>query len=52
MVTLYIIDLLDNMDLFIMVPHSLNGNRMTQVGALYLVNSMNTCEKVVAVEVR
>ncbi|XP_051953783.1 protein NLRC5-like [Xyrauchen texanus] len=30
---------------------SLNGNRMTQVGALHLVNSMNTCEKVVAVEV-
>ncbi|KAA0715019.1 Protein NLRC5 [Triplophysa tibetana] len=30
---------------------SLNGNRMTQLGALHLVNSMNTCEKVVAVEV-
>ncbi|XP_051725489.1 NLR family, CARD domain containing 5 isoform X1 [Ctenopharyngodon idella] len=30
---------------------SLSGNRMTQVGALDLVNSMNTCEKVVAVEV-
>ncbi|XP_067276519.1 NLR family, CARD domain containing 5 [Pseudorasbora parva] len=30
---------------------SLCGNRMTQVGALDLVNSMNTCEKVVAVEV-
>ncbi|XP_051580190.1 protein NLRC5-like isoform X3 [Myxocyprinus asiaticus] len=30
---------------------SLNGNRMTQVGALHLVNSMNTCEKVVSVEV-
>ncbi|KAL1256905.1 hypothetical protein QQF64_012450 [Cirrhinus molitorella] len=30
---------------------SLNGNRITQVGALHLVNSMNTCEKVVAVEV-
>uniref|UniRef100_A0A9J7XGE3 NLR family CARD domain containing 5 n=1 Tax=Cyprinus carpio carpio TaxID=630221 RepID=A0A9J7XGE3_CYPCA len=30
---------------------SLNGNRMTQVGALHLVDSMNTCEKVIAVEV-
>ncbi|KAG1963850.1 NLR family, CARD domain containing 5 [Pimephales promelas] len=30
---------------------SISGNRMTQVGALDLVNSMNTCEKVVAVEV-
>lgn len=30
---------------------SLIGNRMTQIGALHLVNSMNTCEKVVAVEV-
>uniref|UniRef100_A0A8C2JN71 NACHT domain-containing protein n=1 Tax=Cyprinus carpio TaxID=7962 RepID=A0A8C2JN71_CYPCA len=30
---------------------SLTGNQITQVGALHLVNSMNTCEKVVAVEV-
>uniref|UniRef100_A0A8C1IH53 NLR family CARD domain containing 5 n=1 Tax=Cyprinus carpio TaxID=7962 RepID=A0A8C1IH53_CYPCA len=30
---------------------SLSGNRMTQVGALHLVDSMNTCEKVIAVEV-
>ncbi|KAI2653512.1 Protein NLRC5 [Labeo rohita] len=30
---------------------SLTGNRITQIGALHLVNSMNTCEKVVAVEV-
>nr|AFN73234.1 NLRC5d protein [Danio rerio] len=30
---------------------SLTGNRMTQIGALHLINSMNTCEKVVAVEV-
>ncbi|CAM4582324.1 unnamed protein product [Leuciscus chuanchicus] len=30
---------------------SISGNRMTQVGALDLVNSMNTCGKVVAVEV-
>ncbi|XP_043120722.1 NLR family, CARD domain containing 5 isoform X2 [Puntigrus tetrazona] len=30
---------------------SLTGNQITQAGALHLVNSMNTCEKVVAVEV-
>ncbi|XP_052438933.1 NLR family, CARD domain containing 5 [Carassius gibelio] len=30
---------------------SLTGNQITQVGALHLVNSMNTCEKVVSVEV-
>ncbi|MCJ8733284.1 hypothetical protein PDJAM_G00221540 [Pangasius djambal] len=31
---------------------SLNDNRLTEVGALYLLNLMNTCERVAAVEVR
>ncbi|KAL7871202.1 hypothetical protein SRHO_G00086990 [Serrasalmus rhombeus] len=30
---------------------SLSNNKLTQLGALYLVNSLNSCEKVVAVEV-
>ncbi|KAL6479046.1 hypothetical protein MHYP_G00124790 [Metynnis hypsauchen] len=30
---------------------SLSNNNLTQLGALYLVNSLNSCEKVVAVEV-
>ncbi|XP_030646427.1 protein NLRC5 [Chanos chanos] len=35
------------------IKHSVNltNNELTQMGALYLVNSVSTCEKVVAVEV-